>query len=66
MSREDSSTAPVPPGYHVEAFDEAERAVLGRFFTELDGPSSASDLCVEAVATDVLGSSTSIQAGNCS
>lgn len=38
MSREDSSTAPVPPGYHVEAFDEAERAVLGRFFTELDGP----------------------------
>ncbi len=38
MSREDSSTAPVPPGYHVETFDEAERAVLGRFFTELDGP----------------------------
>ena len=38
MSREDSSTAPVPPGYHVETFDGAERAVLGRFFTELDGP----------------------------
>lgn len=28
----------MPPGYHVETFDEAERAVLGRFFTELDGP----------------------------
>lgn len=27
-----------PPGYHVEAFTEEERAVLGRFFTELDGP----------------------------
>ncbi len=40
--------------------------VLSLAFTELDGPSSASDLCVEAVATDVLGSSTSIQAGNCS
>ena len=28
----------VPSGYHVEEFTEEERAVLGRFFTELDGP----------------------------
>jgi thymidylate synthase ThyX len=27
-----------PPGYHVESFTEDERAVLARFFTELDGP----------------------------
>ena len=27
-----------PPGYHVETFTEDERAVLGRFFTDLDGP----------------------------
>ena len=27
-----------PPGYHVESFTQDERAVLGRFFTELDGP----------------------------
>ena len=28
----------VPHGYHVEEFTEEERAVLGRFFTDLDGP----------------------------
>jgi thymidylate synthase ThyX len=27
-----------PPAYHVESFDDDERAVLGRFFTNLDGP----------------------------
>jgi len=27
-----------PPAYHVETFTDDERAVLGRFFTELDGP----------------------------
>ncbi len=32
------TTATSPPGYHVESFTEDERAVLGRFFTELDGP----------------------------
>jgi len=33
-----SVTGLAPPGYHVESFTEDERAVLGRFFTELDGP----------------------------
>ena len=32
------SDHPAPPGYHVETFDVAERAALGRFFTNLDGP----------------------------
>lgn len=40
--------------------------VVAFAFTELVGPSDAADLCVEAVATDVLGSSASIQTGNCS
>jgi thymidylate synthase ThyX len=29
---------PAPPGYVVEEFTDEERAVLGRYFTELDGP----------------------------
>ena len=33
-----SNDHPAPPGYHVETFDVAERAALGRFFTNLDGP----------------------------
>ena len=35
-------------------------------FTELTGPASAADLCVEVTATDVLGSPTPTQVGNCS
>jgi len=27
-----------PPAYHIESFTEAERAVLARYFTNLDGP----------------------------
>jgi thymidylate synthase ThyX len=29
---------PIPHGYAIEEFTDEERAVLGRFFTELDGP----------------------------
>ncbi len=29
---------PAPPGYHVETFTEDERALLSRFFTNVDGP----------------------------
>jgi len=32
------AATPPPPGYHVEEFTAEERAVLGRFFTNLDGP----------------------------
>jgi thymidylate synthase ThyX len=32
------TTPTSPPGYHIESFTGDERAVLGRFFTELDGP----------------------------
>lgn len=38
MPSEDRPAPPVPTGYHVETFDEAERDALGRFFTNLDGP----------------------------
>ena len=32
------ATHHIPPGYHIEQFSAAERAVLGRYFTNLDGP----------------------------
>jgi thymidylate synthase ThyX len=32
------TTSLAPPGYHVETFTDEERAVLERFFTDLDGP----------------------------
>lgn len=38
MPSEDQPAPLAPAGYHVEMFDEAERAALGRFFTNLDGP----------------------------
>lgn len=33
-----SSPGPPPPGYHVEPFTAEERALLSRFFTNVDGP----------------------------
>jgi len=34
----DPSPSPVPAGYHVESFTDEERALLSRFFTNVDGP----------------------------
>ncbi len=34
----DTSPSPLPPGYHVESFTDQERALLSRFFTNVDGP----------------------------
>jgi len=33
-----SSPSPLPPGYHVETFTQDEHELLGRFFTNVDGP----------------------------
>jgi len=39
MSFEESTPpSPTPPGYHVETFTNDERALLSRFFTNVDGP----------------------------
>jgi len=39
MSFEEPTTpSPAPPGYHVESFTDEERALLSRFFTNVDGP----------------------------
>ncbi len=32
------SPSPVPAGYHAESFTDEERTLLGRFFTDIDGP----------------------------
>jgi thymidylate synthase ThyX len=34
----DHAPSPVPAGYHVETFSDDERELLGRFFTNIDGP----------------------------
>ncbi|MEA2010319.1 MAG: thymidylate synthase, partial [Actinomycetota bacterium] len=33
-----TSPSPVPAGYHAEVFTDEERDLLGRFFTNVDGP----------------------------
>ncbi|MGB5169018.1 MAG: FAD-dependent thymidylate synthase [Acidimicrobiia bacterium] len=39
MSFEHPTTpSPAPPGYHIESFTDDERALLGRFFTNVDRP----------------------------
>ncbi|MCJ7781805.1 MAG: hypothetical protein MUQ27_13380 [Acidimicrobiia bacterium] len=32
------ASRPIPAGYHAESFTDEERALLGRFFTNIDGP----------------------------
>ena len=36
--RTNPPSRPVPAGYHAESFTDEERALLGRFFTNIDGP----------------------------